>query len=157
MWDISGDGMDTNVVGRGYDYRAKPWLHRIGVLDLSPKTGANFNGIGNADATTRRVLEKSSFEETLPNAITSIVTEYLRIPAVMDNDKLCMQICLRTCPNVGTPLKVIWLKDTLHMGEFYVSTSLKNEIDANSALSTDSSIYEIEWDTDDNYVKFKAI
>jgi len=155
--EISGDGMDPNVVGRAYDYRAKPFLHRIGVLGLSPKTGGNFNGIGNADATTRKVLEKGSFEETHPNAITSIVTEYQRIPMVMDNDKLCLQLCIRTCPNKGVPLKIMWTKDTLHMGEFFVSTSLKDDIEANPALSTDGNVYEIQWDEADEFVGFKAI
>ena len=155
--EISGDGMDPNVVGRGYDYRAKPFLHRIGVLGLSPKTGGNFNGIGNADATTRRMFNRADFEETIPNAITSITVEYLRIPAVLDNDKLCMQFCLRTCPDKGVPLKVMWTKDSLHMGEFYVSTSLKEEIEANPNLTTDGNVYEIQWDTEDNYVGFKAI
>jgi len=149
--------MDPNVVGRAYNYRTKPYLHRIGVLDLSPKTGASFLGVGNADATTRRILEKGSFEETYPNAITSIVTDYLRIPAVMDNDKLCMQMCLRTCPDKGEPLKVMWTKDTLHMGEFYVSTTLKEDSEANPNLTTDGNVYEIEWDADDNFVGFKAI
>lgn len=155
--DISGDGMDPNVVGRGFDFRARPWLHRIGVLDLSPKTGGNFNGIGNADATTRRVLEKCSFEETFPNAITSIGTEYLRIPAVMDSDKLCMQMCLRTCPDLGEPLKVVWLKDTLHMGEFYASVSLMDEIEASPVLSAGGTVYEIQWDAGENYAAFRAV
>ena len=57
------------MVGRAYNYREKPFIHRIGVLDLSPKTGANFNGIGNADATTRRILEKGSFERPIPTAL----------------------------------------------------------------------------------------
>ncbi|MEI3347878.1 MAG: hypothetical protein V8R55_05595 [Dysosmobacter sp.] len=35
--EISGDGMDPNVVGRAYNYREKPFIHRIGVLDLSPE------------------------------------------------------------------------------------------------------------------------
>jgi len=155
--EISGDGMDPNVVGRGYDFRDKPWLTRIGVLGLSPKTGGNFNGIGNADATTRRMFEQGDFEETHPNAITSITTEYQRIPMVMPNDKMCLQLCIRTCPDKGVPLKVMWTKDTLHMGEFYVSTTLKDDIEANPNLSTDGNVYEIEWDADDNYVGFKAI
>ena len=155
--EISGDGMDPNVVGRAYNYKDKPFIHRIGVLDLSPKTGSNFNGIGNADATTRRVLEKGSFEETYPNAITSIITEYLRIPAVMDNDKLCLQMCLRTCPELGVPLKVFWTKDTLHMGEFYVSESMLPDVEANPNLSTDGKLYELAFDQDDNYTGFRPV
>ena len=155
--EISGDGMDPNVVGRAYNYKDKPFIHRIGVLHLSPKTGSNFNGIGNADVTTRKVLEAGSFEETYPNAITSIITEYLRIPAVMDNDKLCLQMCLRTCPDLGEPLKVFWTKDTLHMGEFYVSESMLADVEANPNLSTDGKVYELAFDADDNYTGFQPV
>ena len=155
--EISGDGMDPNVVGRAYNYREKPFIHRIGVLDLSPKTGANFNGIGNADATTRRILEKGSFEETYPNGITSITVEYMRIPAMLDNDKLCLQFCIRTCPYLGEPLKVMWTKDTLHMGEFYVSESLLKDVEANPALSTDGTVYQPAFDENDNFTGFQAV
>ena len=127
--EISGDGMDPNVVGRDALSREKPFIDRIGVFDLSKKTGRSFLGVGAADATTRKVLEKGSWEETLPNAITSLLTEYVRIPAVLDTDKLCVQMCLRTCPNLGVPLKTVWIKDTLHLGEFYVSTSCKEDLD----------------------------
>ena len=149
--------MDPNVVGRAYNYREKPFIHRIGVLDLSPKTGANFNGIGNADATTRRILEKGSFEETYPNGITSITVEYMRIPAMLDNDKLCVQFCIRTCPYLGEPLKVMWTKDTLHMGEFYVSESLLKDVEANPALSTDGTLYQPVFDENDNFTGFQAV
>ena len=155
--EISGDGMDPNVVGRAYNYRTKPNVTRIGVLDLSPKTGANFNGIGNADATTRRVLEKGSFEETYPNGITSITVEYMKLPAMLDNDKLCIQFCLRTCPNLDVPLKVLWTKDTLHMGEFFVSESLLPEVEADPALTTDGKTYEITFNEEDNFTGFQAV
>lgn len=155
--EISGDGMDPNVVGRAYDYRVKPFIERIGVLDLSPKTGANFNGIGNADATTRKVLDKGSFEETYPNAITSITTEYARIPCVLDTDKLCFQFCLRTCPNLGEPLKVLWTKDTLHMGEFYVSESLLPEIEVNPDVTTDGKLYMPVFDEEENFKGFEEV
>ncbi len=155
--EISGDGMDPNVVGRAYDYRVKPFIERIGVLDLSPKTGANFNGVGNADATTRKVLEKGSFEETYPNAITSITTEYARIPCVLDTDKLCFQFCLRTCPDLGEPLKVLWTKDTLHMGEFYVSESLLAEIEANPSVTTDGKLYMPMFDENEEFTGFQEV
>jgi hypothetical protein len=153
--EVSGDGMDPNVVGRSYTYKEKPFIDRIGVLHLSPKTGGNFNGIGNADVTTKKLLERGSFEETYPNAITSIVTEYLRIPAVMDSDKLCLQMCLRTCPDKGVPLKAMWTKDTLHMGEFWVSESMLPDVEANPALSTDGVAHEIVWDEEGWFQGFK--
>lgn len=155
--DISGDGMDPNIVGRTYNHREKPFIDRIGVLDLSPKTGSNFHGIGNADITTRRILEKGSFDETYPNGITSQLVEYSRIPAVMDSDKACLQACLKTCPDLGEAKKVIWAKDTLHMDTFFASESLLDEIHANPALTTDGKVYALAFDTNDNYTGFDPI
>jgi len=155
--EISGDGMDPNVVGRAYDYRDKPFICRIGVLGLSPKTGGNFNGLGNADVTTRRVLNTGSFEETYPNGITSLVPDYMKIPPVMETDKLCLQMCIQTCPDLGEPIRVMWAKDTLHMGEFYVSEGLIKDVESNPALSTDGKVYAPVFDADDNYTGFRAV
>lgn len=155
--DISGDGMDPNIVGRTYNHREKPFIDRIGVLNLSPKTGSNFHGIGNADITTRRILEKGSFDETYPNGITSHLVEYSRIPAVMDSDKACLQACLKTCPDLGEAKKVIWAKDTLHMDTFFASESLLDEIRASPVLTTDGKIYALAFDTNDNYTGFDPI
>ncbi len=149
--EISGDGMDPNVVGRSYTYREKPYIDRIGVLRLSPKTGGSYVGLGNADATTKEVYDRCDQEITLPNAITSIVTEYLSIPSVLDTDKLCLQLCLRTLPDRGEKPKVMWTLDSLHMGEFWASESLLPEIEANPALSTDGKLYEIDFRDGEKY------
>ena len=154
--EISGNGMDPNVIGRTYNGRERPFVDRIGVLDLSPKTGSNFNGVGAADVTTRRVFDKSSFEETYPNAITSLIMEYVRIPVVMETDKLCVQLCLKAIPYLGEPFKVVWIKDTLHMGEFYASESLIEEIKANPALSIDGRVYQAVFDEEGAFVGFQA-
>jgi len=153
--EISGDGMDPNVIGRTHFAREAPFIERIGVLRLSEKTGRNFNGLGNADATTLRVFEKGSFEETYPNGITSITPEYMRIPCVMDSDRLCLQFCLRTCPYLGVPLTVLWLKDTLHMGAFFVSESLLEEVEANPALSTDGIRCLPRFDQNGDFIDFQ--
>ena len=155
--EISGDGMDPNVAGRSAFEVTKPFIDRIGVLDLSEKTGSNFMGIGAADATTQRVMKKANWEETLPNAITSLMTYYVRMPAVMDSDKLCVQMCLRTCPRLGGELKTVWIKDTLHMGEFFVSTSCKEDIEKEPHLTTDGVEYECCFNENEEFVGFKPI
>ncbi|MEI3347879.1 MAG: hypothetical protein V8R55_05600 [Dysosmobacter sp.] len=75
----------------------------------------------------------------------------MRIPAMLDNDKLCVQFCIRTCPYLGEPLKVMWTKDTLHMGEFYVSESLLKDVEANPALSTDGTLYQPVFDENSDF------
>ena len=81
----------------------------------------------------------------------------MKLPAMLDNDKLCLQFCLRTCPNLDVPLKVLWTKDTLHMGEFFVSESLLPEVEADPALTTDGKTYEITFNEEDNFTGFQAV
>ena len=65
--DISGTGMDSNVIGRSISLGvSKPFAERIGVFDLTEKSHGNFNGVGLADAISRRLFDKMSFSMTLP-------------------------------------------------------------------------------------------
>lgn len=65
--NISGTGMDTNVVGRKTDEnRASgnevPRVKKIVVRDLTPAAHGNATGIGLADFTTQRVLDKLDYD-----------------------------------------------------------------------------------------------
>ncbi|NMA01382.1 MAG: DUF2088 domain-containing protein, partial [Clostridia bacterium] len=64
--NISGDGMDPNITGRyptPYAYGG-PEINKIVVLDLTRETEGNANGIGTADFTTRRLINKINLEKT---------------------------------------------------------------------------------------------
>jgi len=70
--EISGTGMDSNVIGRSISLGvSRPWIERIGILDLSDASHGNFNGVGLGDVITRRLFSKMSFNETYPNTITA--------------------------------------------------------------------------------------
>ena len=63
--DISGSGMDTNVVGfTRHTDRAGKIKVPLGVLDLTKKSDGNAIGIGLADFTTRRLVNKIDFDKT---------------------------------------------------------------------------------------------
>jgi len=75
--NISGSGMDPNITksfnyftGMSREGRAK----KIVVMDLSEETHGCAIGIGAADITTRRLVEKMDTEATYPNALTSCET-----------------------------------------------------------------------------------
>ena len=73
--NISGDGMDPNITGRyptPYAYGG-PEINKIVVLDLTQETEGNGNGIGTADFTTRRLVNKINLEKTYINGLTSTV------------------------------------------------------------------------------------
>lgn len=146
--DISGNGMDPNVMGRTMDYeRSKPFIDKIGLLDLSPKTGGQFNGTAAADCITKHMFEKFDFEETFPNNITANATNSGRISIVMPTDKLCMQFCLKTYLRTDpVPVRLVWIKDTLHIGEFFASEGLYEEAMANEKMDVEQTPYELIFD-----------
>jgi hypothetical protein len=130
--------MDSNVIGRSISLGvSKPFAERIGIFDLTDKSHGNFNGVGLGDAISRRLFDKMSFHETYPNTITACEPFAVKIPAVMDNDRLCLFFCIETSirGTRGKP-RIVWIKNTLSLDSFYISEALLPEAETNPLLST---------------------
>lgn len=124
--EISGTGFDTNVVGRHGS--APPSVTRIVVLNLSSKTGGNGNGIGRADFTTKKVLEKFSFEETYPNALTSTAIESVKMPMVLENDEDAIKAAIKTSLVADfTKVKLVQIKNTMNFESMKITKTLFDE------------------------------
>ena len=135
--NISGLGMDPNITGCFASAYASgpPRPGKLAVLDLTEETHGNANGIGVADVTTRRLLEKTDFEMTYPNALTATLTQAVRIPMVMDNQKLAIQAAIKTAPGFQKQdIRMVRIRDTLHLGEIWISEALLPEARANPAV-----------------------
>ncbi|MDE0447784.1 MAG: DUF362 domain-containing protein [Spirochaetaceae bacterium] len=131
--EISGTGLDCNVVGRYTTPYASggPDITRIVALDTTPLTGGNVNGIGVVDVTTERLFAKFSFAETYPNALTSTATAAVKIPMVMPDDRLAIQAAIRTA-TIPDPaaVRLAWVRDTLSLDRLHVSANMAAEIAA---------------------------
>ena len=131
--EISGTGLDCNVVGRYTTPFASggPDITRIVALDTTPLTGGNVNGIGVVDVTTQRLFDKFSFAETYPNALTSTATAAVKIPMVMPGDRLAIQAAIRTS-TIPDPaaVRLAWVRDTLALDHLYVSANMAAEVAA---------------------------
>lgn len=131
--EISGTGLDCNVVGRYTTPYASggPDITRIVALDTTPLTGGNVNGIGVVDVTTERLFAKFSFAETYPNALTSTATAAVKIPMVMPGDRLAIQAAIRTA-TIPDPaaVRLAWIRDTLALDHLYVSANMAAEVAA---------------------------
>lgn len=128
--NFSGCGMDPNITGTFY----APWLSgglkhkRVCVLDISPESHGNFSGLGVCDATTKRVFEKVDTNSTYTNALTCKVLADAKIPCVLNNDKECIQMCLRTLPGTDTTAKrVIRISNSLHVDSIWLSEEFYKE------------------------------
>jgi hypothetical protein len=130
--NISGAGIDTNVVGRmrvvGQPEPEPNAVTAIVVLDLTEASHGNAMGIGTADFTTARVLAGIDFEATYANGLTAGVIGLRRvaIPYVMPTDlaAVCAAIASR---GRDRPLRLAWITDTLHTDLLGVSPALLDE------------------------------
>ena len=131
--EISGTGLDCNVVGRYTTPFASggPDITRIVALGTTPLTGGNVNGIGVVDVTTQRLFDKFSFAETYPNALTSTATAAVKIPMVMPDDRLAIQAAIRTA-TIPDPaaVRLAWVRDTLSLDRLHVSANMAAEVAA---------------------------
>ena len=94
--EISGTGMDTNVIGRGVlgniaslqpNKGLGPQIFRIFVRDLTVATNGNGIGLGLADFTTSRAVRALNLEYTYTNAITSLGLPAAKIPIYFESDR----------------------------------------------------------------------
>ncbi len=128
--NISGDGMDPNISGRFPTPFAEGGIQaqRVAVLDLTEESHGNACGIGLADITTRRLFNKMEFEQTYPNAITNTVVGEMKIPMVMESDKLAIQTAIKSCTDIDKENpRVIRIRSTMDMERIEISTALLEE------------------------------
>jgi hypothetical protein len=131
--NISGTGMDTNIVGgiKGYrpgDY-TPPNIRKIIVLDLTKETGGNALGIGLADLITKKVFDKIDFKDTYANTITTTFLDRARIPVFCDTEEEAFKIALKTSWIMpGRKPRVMIIRNTLQLDELYVSEPIWEEI-----------------------------
>ncbi|MBT6006398.1 MAG: DUF2088 domain-containing protein, partial [Prolixibacteraceae bacterium] len=140
--NISGVGIDTNIIGRikiyGQPEPEKPKIKSIAVYDLTDESHGNATGIGLADLITRKVFNKIDFEKTYKNISTSSFLERGKIPFIAENDLEAFELALRNCGNsLPGNERIIRIKDTLHLDELYVSDAILNEIKDNPQIETE--------------------
>ena len=152
--NISGPGMDPNVVGRsGIIGRWKPDFDAIMVRDITEESHHNGNGLGVADVTTMRAYEKFSFDVTYPNSITAIDPFGVKIPVVMPNDYLAMKYALRVCaPTLEGAPRGIWIHNTLCMEEYYITEGLLPEAEKVENMEILTEPAALEFDSEGNLI-----
>jgi len=138
--NISGVGMDTNVIGRfwlpGESDPRTPKIKRIVVLDLSDETHGNASGIGLADLTTKKAVSNIDYDATFINCLTGGSPEADKIPVFLPNDRDAIAMALRTCgPIDPEKAKVVRIRNTLELERFWISESLAEMIKRDKALS----------------------
>ena len=150
--DVSGTGMDTNVIGRvsfwgGGERPARPRITRIFVRGLTAATHGNACGIGMADFTTARCAAEVDRAATDVNCITSNCPEDGRIPIACASDREAIAAALQTS-GVRDPkdVRLAWVRDTGHLERIAVSEALLDEVRAGEALRPAGPLFPLPYD-----------
>ncbi len=140
--NISGTGMDTNIISRLMIPRQPEDFGTvdvaiIAVLDLTEETHGNISGLGLANITTARVAAKTDWVATYTNAITSGIFGMFRtsLPITMADDKRALQAAIRGCAYPPDKARLVFIKDTLSLNTLYVSPSLRQAVEEHARLS----------------------
>jgi len=155
--DISGTGMDTNVTGRNFDllgdFTTRPRVKRVFVRDLTAKTEGNATGIGLAEFTTTRLVNKMDKHKTWMNVITGISPEKGSIPIHFDTDREVLKACFDTIGDTAAAdAMVVHIKDTLSVHRISVSKAYAGEIAKNDTLKILTDWKEMGLDSEGNMV-----
>ena len=149
--EISGTGIDTNVVGRrkviGEEDLPKPVIGLIGVCDLTEHSHGNATGIGIADLTTAQVASKMDSAITTRNVVASTALERGKLPPVLscDCEMIDVMKSLLKRRGIADP-RIMFIRDTLTLDEFNVTAPLVDELCARQDISTLESLHELTFD-----------
>ena len=132
--NISGTGMDTNVVGRKYNDhvatdRDTVRCRRIFVRSLTAETHGNATGIGMAEFTNQRTIDAVDRKKTAINCITGLHPTAAMLPIAFETDREVIAAALQTAGLVEPEnARVIQIQNTLHLAEVRVSEAYLLEL-----------------------------
>ncbi len=163
--DISGTGMDTNIIGHKQESTHNSGqvsnddirIARIFVRDLTSKSHGNACGIGLADFTTRRLVDKINYQKTYINCLTALRPEGAKIPMTFDCDKDAVDAAISTCGLDNTSnARIVWINNTLDLEKVIISEAYVGDLKRRDDLEQLSPAMEVAFDSSGNLPPFNT-
>lgn len=154
--NISGAGVDTNVVGRKFQYHQAaqdeyPKVKRIAVRGLTEETHGNASGIGLIELCTTRLLKQVDPVKTRINCLTSGNVAACMLPCDFETDGEMLDAAL---PTIGLtePIdaKILWIRNTLSLAEVECSQKYWDEASRREDLDVLTELRELPFDAAGN-------
>ena len=150
--EISGAGMDSNVVGRKFhQHKAAedetPKVTRIFVRRLTEATHGNASGIGVAEFTHRRVVDQMDLKKTYINCITGNAPAGASIPMYYDTDREVLDSAFLTVGLVEPEdVKLVRIRNTLDLADVLVSEAYLPQVEGRADLTIEQELEEMGFD-----------
>ena len=140
--NISGTGLDTNIVGRSiYGYTpGQPWsdgmprILRIVVMDLSDESDGNAVGMGLVDLVPERFIRRVDHEVTALNSLTSCSPAGAKTPVVLPDDREAVLAAIRTSRLRPEGPRVVYVRDTLELDDVLVSEACRPLVEGRDGI-----------------------
>jgi len=162
--EISGTGMDTNIIGREitsystslqHSNEVTPHISRIFVRDLSHATNGNGIGIGLADFTTDRAVKALDLRHMYINATTSIGLHLAKIPIHFPSDREAIHEAMAT---LAAPhpekVRIVRIINTLSLGRMLVSECCSEILEKRPRVSIIGQACAMRFDEAGNLLPF---
>ena len=146
--EISGAGCDPNITGNKYEPGfEKPAVSKLVLMDLTDKTKGNATGFSAADVITKKLFDKIDFATTYANVVASSKLDGGKIPIPMATGDKAMRLAAKTLNGID-PLnaRIVRIKNTLKLGEIFVSESMLEEVNNSPILEIISEAAEMSFD-----------
>ena len=153
--NISGVGIDPNITGRNRDllgvFDHPTRIKRLFVRDLTDQSKGNAIGIGLADITTKRLVDKIDYDATYKNCITGISLEKGAVPIYFENDRQAIDVALDTIGTVSARLsKIVRIKNTQRLDIVAVSEAYTEALDGKKDVEILQGPESMEFDPNHN-------
>jgi Lactate racemase N-terminal domain len=138
--DISGTGMDTNVVGRKRNDHGSPdelpFIHHIYIRGLTEATHGNATGLGMAEMCHRRVIETMDMQLMRMNCVTAGHITAAMVPLDFVNDAEALRIGCQLAGYIEPQeVSAMWIADTLHLEDIECSQAYWDQARQRSDLN----------------------
>jgi nucleotide-binding universal stress UspA family protein len=130
--NVSGAGMDPNIVGRGVNGQPREdrttSVRTLFVRGLTPESHGNAVGMGLADVVRTRLVAGIDPKSTYTNALSAMTPAMVRTPMHFPSDAECLQAAMRLCGAALETARVVRVRNTLALDRLLVSPALAEEV-----------------------------
>lgn len=136
--DISGAGMDTNIIGRGVNGQPREDrrsdVRAIYARRLTEASHGNAIGLGLAEIVSSKLVADMNPKATYMNALSSMTPVTARIPMHFDTDEECVRAALRMAGVESQHARIVRVRNTLALDRVVMSEACAAEIGGRAHL-----------------------
>ncbi|WP_144475741.1 lactate racemase domain-containing protein [Cytobacillus oceanisediminis] len=149
---FSGTGMDPNIIGRwridGVQEPEYPAVSKLAVLDLAEKSFGNAQGIGLADFTTQKLVDKMDRKSTYTNALTATYLRRAMLPMIYDTEKEAVETAVYSLgPKIAMEkIKIVQIPNTLHLNRIFATLPVIKEMEKSNRKFNIKDTHKLSFD-----------